>query len=175
MLLTLPGATGCSGSPPSPASPTAGIPSSGSFLADPDAVETLLTARFGGSPTMRRLIVWSDAVSAEVRDPAKPENLDTHSFRGGQWSTAPVRVSMSEIEELDARVFTLADLDLTKVPGLIAMALEGLDLEGEAVSAVSFDRLAGEPARVYIGVDGLRGSGSLIADADGSDPHIRRN
>ena len=174
LVLPVPVLAGCSGTSGSPDAASA-IPTSGSYLADPSAVETLLADRFAGSPTMRRLTIWADAVAVEVRDPAKPENLDTYSYRDGEWTTSPVRVTLSDIEELDARVFTLADLDLSKVPGLIAMALEGLALEGETVTAVSYDRIAGERPRVYFGIDGLRGSGSLMANADGSDPRIRRN
>jgi hypothetical protein len=169
-----PGLAGCSGSGQRAPSDVAASPAV-SYLRDPAAVESVLRERFDGSPTMRRLTIWSDMLAVEVRDPAKPENLDTYTFRAGQWTQSPVRVTMSEIEELDARVFTLADLDLTVVPGLIGMALEGLDLEGETVTAVSYDRVSDEGPRVYVGVDGLRGSGSLIANADGSQPTIRRN
>lgn len=40
---------------------------------------------------------------------------------------------------------------------------------------MSFDRLPGERPRVYVGVTGRRGSGRLIANADGTDVDIQRN
>ena len=61
------------------------------------------------------------------------------------------------------------------MPGLIDQALAGLDLEGEEVGNVGFDRLAGERPRVYISVNGLRGTGRLVAKADGTEVDIRRN
>lgn len=164
---------GCSSGPPT--APAATSASQASFLADPAALDPLLRDRFEGSPTMRRLTILPGMVSVEVRDPATPENLDRYTYRDGRWSTEPVRVSQRDIDELDVTTFTLADLDLAVVPGLMSMALEGLALEAEQVTSVSYDRLAGDAPRVYIAIDGLRGSGSLIAGADGSEPHIRRN
>jgi hypothetical protein len=54
-------------------------------------------------------------------------------------------------------------------------ALDGLDLEDEEITSVGYDKLAGDPPRVYIGVQGLRGSGSLFANADGTNVVVRRN
>ncbi len=146
-----------------------------SWLADPVSVTTLIDEHFAQPPTLRRLTILEGSVAMEVRDPGKPENVDKHAYYAGSWHVTPVRLMMSDIEELDETTFTPDEIDLAVVPGLVAMALEALDLEGEEVQSISFDRLAGDPPRVYIGVDGLRGSGRLIANADGSDPTVRRN
>ena len=105
----------------------------------------------------------------------KPENLDDWTYRDGEWSSRPVSVSLSEIEALDDTTFQPSQVAWAAIPGLVQQALDGLDLEDEHIDAVSFDRIAGEPPRVYIGVTGLRGNGRLMANADGTEVEIARN
>ena len=82
---------------------------------------------------------------------------------------------MSEIEALDDTTFQPSQIAWEAIPILVDQALAGLDLEEEEVSAVSYDRIAGERPRVYIGVSGLRGNGRLIANADGTEVEVTRN
>ncbi len=144
-------------------------------LADPEKVPGLIREHLGESPEIRRLSLNSNGFSVQVRDPAKRDNMDDYDFYNGEWSTRPVSVSLSEIEAYESVTFFLGDIAWEKVPGLIDQALAGLDLEGEEVGNVGFDRLAGERPRVYISVNGLRGTGRLVAKADGTEVDIRRN
>ncbi|HOT80389.1 MAG TPA: hypothetical protein PKY13_10400 [Microthrixaceae bacterium] len=144
-------------------------------LADPEKVPILIREHLGESPEIRRLSLNSNGFSVQVRDPAKRDNMDDYDFYNGTWTTRPVSVSVSEIEAYESVTFYLGDISWEKIPGLIDQALTGLDLEGEEVGNVGFDRLAGERPRVYIGVNGLRGNGRLIARADGTEVDIQRN
>ena len=146
-----------------------------SWLADPVSVTTLIDEHFAQPPTLRRLTILEGSVAMEVRDPAKPQNVDKHAYYAGSWHMTPVRLMMSDIEELDETTFTPDEIDLGVVPGLMAMALEALDLEGEEVQSISFDRLRRGSA------SGLRrrrrpaGQRPADANADGSDPTVRGN
>ncbi len=144
-------------------------------LAAPERVPRLAYEKFGEVLRVRRITLTRDGFTLEVRDPAKPDNLDTWRYDDGVWTSRPVSVTVREIEALGATTFGLGAVNWKAVPGLMQRALDGLDLEEEEISAVSYDRLEGRPPRVYIGVSGLRGSGSLIADADGTDVEVRRS
>jgi hypothetical protein len=111
----------------------------------------------------------------EVRDPGKPENLDTYSYHSGRWTTTPVFMSVRDIEALEQDTFRLSKVHFDLIPQLLGMAAEGLDLEGEQVTGISFDRIPGDPVRVYVSVRGLRGSGHLLANADGTDATVTRD
>jgi hypothetical protein len=162
---------GGSSNPPT----STGIGSAVDHLRHPERVPDLIRERFGEAPSVRRIHLFRDSVLIELRDPAKPENLDDWTYRDGEWTSRPVSVSMSEIEALDDTTFQPSQVAWTAIPGLVQQALDGLDLEDEHVDAVSFDRLAGDPPRVYIGVTGLRGNGRLLANADGTDVEVARN
>ena len=144
-------------------------------VSSPTDVPGLIRSKFGESPSMRRVSLSRTGFSLELRDPAKPENLDTWSYSTGTWTSRPVSVSQSDIDELDAVTFSLGSISWEKIPGLVQQALDGLDLEGEAVENVGIDRLSGDPPRIYIGVTGLRGSGRLIARGDGTGVEVKRN
>lgn len=167
---------GC-GDEPGASDPTTTTVADGGInaLADPERVPTLIREHLGENPEIRRLSLNGNGFSVEVRDPAKPENMDDYAFYNGEWTTRPVSVTLSEIETFESVTFYLGDIRWAAVPGLIEQALDGLDLEGEEVGGVSFDRLAGERPRVYISVNGLRGSGRLLGNADGTGVDIKRN
>ena len=145
------------------------------YLGRPEVVPGLIRAKFGEAPSVRRIHLFHDSVLVEVRDPAKPENLDDWTYRDGEWTSRPVSVSMSDIEALDDTTFQPGQVAWDAIPDLVDAAFDGLDLEEEGIDAVSYDRLAGDPPRVYIGVTGLRGNGRLIANADGTEVDVQRN
>jgi hypothetical protein len=144
-------------------------------MSNPQQVPVLARAHLGEVVSVRRVTLYDSGFSLEVRDPDKPENLDTYRYDGERWASQPVSVSMREIEELPKTTFALGAVKWSALPGLADRALNGLDLEGENVTAISIDRIPGAKPRVYIGVNGLRGSGRLIADADGTNVEITRN
>jgi hypothetical protein len=144
-------------------------------LAEPQKVPVLLTQHLGYSPFVRSVNMYDTGFTAVVRDRDKPDNLDTYSFRYGNWSSEPVSVSVRDIESFEKVTFPLSAVSWDVIPSLIQQAYDGLDLEGEEITAVSLDKLEGDPPRVYIGVNGLRGSGRLIANADGTGVEVARN
>ena len=167
------GATGAG--PGSDVDPGTTAPTGFDALATPERVPRLAYEKFGEALKVRRILLTRNGFTLEVRDAAKPDNLDTWRYDDGVWSSRPVSVSVRDIESLAATTFGLGAVNWTAVPGLMQRALDGLDLEGEEISAVSYDRLAGQSPRVYIGVSGLRGNGRLIARADGTDVEVSRN
>lgn len=173
------GLAGCSGSDQGASADTEPgsevTVSSPRFLDHPEQVPELIRARFGEVPRFTRLTLTDADVSLELRDPDIPDNLDLWRYSGGTWTSSPVSVSQSEIDELDVTTFGPESIVWEAIPGLIQQAYDGVDLEEEEINSVSFDRIAGDPPRVYIGISGLRGSGSLLAAADGTGVEVRRN
>lgn len=146
-------------------------------LADPQQVPVLARQHLGTEEvTVRRVSLTETGFQMEVRDPAKPENLDRYAFHSGDWTSGPVSVSMSDIEALNRTTFGIGTVDWSVIPQLQQRALDGLDLEDEEISNVSVDRLADDRLpRIYVAVTGARGSGSLLADGRGRNVVIRRN
>jgi hypothetical protein len=97
-------------------------------------------------------------VTAEVRDPDAPENLDTYLVVGGDVdSVTPVRVSVDD--DLDAATFRLAELPLDRLEDMADAALAAFDQEGAYVATVSADRVAAG--------DGVGGRGEAAGDGAG--------
>lgn len=146
-------------------------------LADPEQVPVLARQHLGTEEvTVRRVSLTETGFQLEVRDPAKPANLDRYAFYSGDWTTGPISVSMSDIEELDRTTFGIGSINWAVIPELQQRALAGLDLEYEKITNVSIDKLKDDPLpRIYIAVTGTRGTGSLWADAKGRHVQIRRN
>lgn len=161
----------CSGTGMTPSTPTPAFDP----LQDPERIPVLLRKEIGEDVTVRRISMTEYGFSAEVRDPKRPQNLDDYRFYNGQWDTEPVSVSQYEIDRLDRTTFRLGAVDWSVIPELQRKALAGLDFEQEQVSVVSIDRLEGEGPRIFLAVQGDRGTGTLIADARGRDVEVRRN
>lgn len=142
-------------------------------LADPGAIPGLAREHLGEQVTVRRVSLNENGFSMEVRDPAKPANIDRYRSYRGTWDSDPV--SVSDIESFDETTFGIGAVNWKAIPGLQEQALAGLDLEDETSTSVSVDRIAGDPPRIYINVSGSRGSGSLIADGQGRNVQIRRH
>ena len=174
------GAVGCSASGDTGGAASAGDGSEGptarvDYLADASEVPELLRERFGEVPMLRRLILMEDSIRAQIRDPQRPENMDDWVFRDGEWTSTPVSVSVSEIASFDDTTFVPGAIAWDRIPALIEATYDGVDLEEEEISSVSYDRIAGDPPRVYIGVTGLRGSGRLLGLADGTEFDVERS
>lgn len=145
------------------------------YLADPTDVPELLREQFGEVPMLRRLILMEDSIRAQIRDPQRPENMDDWVYRDGEWTSTPVSVSVSEIAAFDDTTFVPGVIAWDRIPALIEATYDGVDLEEEEISSVSYDRIAGDPPRVYIGVSGLRGNGRLLGLADGTEFDVERS
>lgn len=173
LLVAATGLVACS-SPSTTSSTGGGAQEQFNALAAPQEVPALLRDELGESVTVRRVTLSENGFSAEVRDSAKPQNLDRFSYYNGQWDTDPISVNMSDIENLDRTTFGLGAVDWRMITGLQQKALDGLDLEDETVTSVSVDRIAGQSPRIYVNVTGSRGSGGLTANARGGDVEVRR-
>ncbi len=173
LLVAATGLVACS-SPSTTSSTGGGAQEQFNALAAPQEVPALLRDELGESVTVRRVTLSENGFSAEVRDSEKPQNLDRFSYYSGQWDTDPISVNMSDIENLDKTTFGLGAVDWRVITELQQKALDGLDLEDEEVTSVSVDRIAGQPPRIYVNVNGSRGSGGLTANARGGDVEIRR-
>ena len=174
------GAVGCSpGDDPASTGadgPGASAEASGvDYLEDPSEVPKLLRDRFGEVPSLRRLNLSADSIRAQVRDPEIPDNLDDWVYRDGEWTSTPVSVSVNEIAEFDDVTFVPGAIAWDKIPELVQATYDGVELEEEEITSVSFDRIAGDPVRVYIGVSGLRGNGRLLGLADGTEYDVERS
>lgn len=150
-------------------------PSGVSYLEDPSDVPGLIYDQFGEIVSFTRLNLGDDDIMIELRDPEIPENLDLWTFRDGEWSSTPVSVTLAEIEQLDETTFGPDAIAWDAIPDLIQQAYDGLALEEEEITSVSYDRIAGDAPRVYIGVTGLRGTGRLLANADGTEVEVTRS
>lgn len=168
--------SGCGDGPPAP-SPTVTHRGTFNALADPQQVPVLTRQHLGTEEvTVRRVSLTETGFQMEVRDPAKPDNLDRYAFYSGDWTSGPVSVSSSDIEALNRTTFGIGTVNWAAIPRLQQRALDGLDLEEEKISNVSVDKVADDRLpRIYIAVNGVRGTGSLWADARGDNVRIRRN
>ncbi|CAN5395558.1 hypothetical protein BH10ACT3_BH10ACT3_19210 [soil metagenome] len=145
------------------------------FLEHPEQVPDLIRKKFGEVPRFRRLNLTNDDLMIELRDPDKPENLDNWRYSHGQWTSTPVSVSLAEIEQFDQTTFGPESIAWDMIPDLIQAAYDGVELEEEEITSVSYDKIAGDPPRVYIGISGLRGNGRLLGLADGTQYEVQRN
>lgn|GEM_PF-5034204 len=144
-------------------------------LAEPEEVPAIARKKLGEAPWVKSINLFHSGFVMVVRDPRNPDNLDRYTYDGGRWTSTPVSVSLDDIAKFDQTTFQFSQVNWKAVPGLIVKALSGLNLEGETISSVSYDRLQGQQPRVYIGVSGLRGSGRLIANADGTNVDVKRS
>jgi len=169
------GAGGADGSGGSGGTDTTARVSPVDYLEDASSVPKLLRDQFGEVPQLRRLTLTEDTVRAQIRDPERPENMDDWVYREGEWTSTPVSVSVHEIEQFDDVTFVPGAIAWDRIPALIEATYDGVDLEEESITSVSYDRIAGDPPRVYIGVTGLRGSGRLLGRADGTEYDVERS
>ncbi len=165
---------GCSSTSAGPFPDVPTEPTAFDALATPEQVPVKMREELGENVTVRRITLTDSGFLAEVRDPAKPDNLDRYTYFNNTWDTDPISVSLSDIEDLDKTTFGLGAIDWKVIPELERQALAGLDLEDEEVTSVSTDRITGNPPRIYVSVNGARGSGGLTANARGGDVEIRR-
>ena len=169
------GAGGAGGADGSGGTDTTARVSPVDYLEDASSVPKLLRDQFGEVPQLRRLTLTEDTVRAQIRDPERPENMDDWVYREGEWTSTPVSVSVHEIEQFDDVTFVPGAIAWDRIPALIEATYDGVDLEEESITSVSYDRIAGDPPRVYIGVTGLRGSGRLLGRADGTEYDVERS
>jgi hypothetical protein len=79
-------------------------------------------------------------------------------------------MGQTDQETLEANLFALTDVDLTKIPDLVREANEKVQLEGREISGISIDRDMfdeNHPINIDVNYRGSRKSGYLRADPNG--------
>lgn len=119
----------------------------------------------------RAFSIYPTYAFLEYRDPENPAHIDELTWRDGRVE-GPEPVMLTGSEDLDAEVFTLADVNLDAIPALARRAIDEFALEHGEVTHVIVDRFFGADGRVTMRVyvsDPVRGGGGyLLAAADGT-------
>jgi hypothetical protein len=148
------------------------VPQPGNFLTDPGAAREAIDAITAelGPILVTSFDLYDHYAIFEAQDPAKPENLDTYTFREGELEEPqPVHVTNSTLEDLPNRLFSLAEVNWDAVATLAATAVTQLQIEDGVVNHLGVDRGFGSPdIQLSLSVGGPRRSGSVEATADGT-------
>jgi len=115
----------------------------GSLLESPQPFVDAIGARFGKDVRVRRLSIQPASADVEAQDPARPENLDRYEFEDGAFvPPEPVQAGRNRREN-EARLFPLADVDLSLVPRLLADARGRAETPEARVVSVVIERTQG--------------------------------
>jgi hypothetical protein len=123
----------------------------------------------GGYMLMTDLVLYPDYAIVEALDPTRRENVDRYLFRAGKVDP-PSEVPTTLNEDLEAKLFTRAQVSLSQVPRLVRDAPVQLGITGARTTHVIVQRdtvfAAGRVViRVYAGT--ARRSGYVEYDASG--------
>jgi hypothetical protein len=128
---------------------------------------TKLTAAVGNdNPNILKIAMYDSYASAQVQDPAKPENIDSYTYTKGKLSEAkPVKILGSG--KISDNVFPLKDVNLAGIPELTKEMMRKLaEVEGGKMVGYTVER--GLPFSKDIRVTPLSDSSrkSVSAQAD---------
>lgn len=144
----------------------------GNFLTDPGAAQGAIDdiTRELGTILVTSFDLYDHYAIFEAQDPAKPENLDTYTYRDGELEDPePVHVTNSTLEDLPNKLFALSEVNWAAVGTLADTAVTQLQIEDGVVNHLGVDRGFGSPdIRLSLSVSGPRRSGTLEATADGT-------
>ena len=138
----------------------------------PEAVAQLQAAA-GDPAQVLELAVYDGYAFLAYRDPANPANIDRRMWRDGQVDDPDPNPIDDRVDaDTEPGLFSLDELDLTLLPGLLADAVTRYDLP-VAVSHVLVDRFLPFDDRVLIRVyatpvDGRSGGGYVSYDTAGT-------
>jgi hypothetical protein len=141
--LTLAAALALMGSAPAgpqASRPRVDAPTGGAAFAGGPAALDALQQRLGGPLEILRVVVHSDSVEVDARDPRQPTHVDRYHYAEGRFEEPePVAVGRNQ-RELQARLFPLASADLARVPELVPRALAEVRAEDGRVDLVLIER-----------------------------------
>lgn len=125
---------------PQATKPASDAPSrDGAFAAGPAALDAL-QQRLGGPLEILKVVVYSDSVKIEARDPRQPTHVDSYDYADGKLEgPEPVAVGRNE-RQLRARVFPLAAADLARLGELLPRALAEVGAENGRVDHITLER-----------------------------------
>jgi actin-like ATPase involved in cell morphogenesis len=139
------------------------------FVSDPAPV----LAAFGGiyetTPRVRELVLHPDLATIDVQVPGEPTYVDQYEVRAGRVSgPAPQQLLDMEVEDLEAELFDLSEVDAAVIPTAAQQMLESCPGDGFELTHVIIGR---EPALDELGrvlmliyaSHPVRGGGGYIA------------
>jgi hypothetical protein len=151
------------------------------LLASPEPMISALRTRFGKDARILNLDLRPDGFDVEVQDPTVPGHVDRFTFEDGVLGEGePVPVGRSR-KQLEARLFGLAEVDLTMLPALLADAAERARTEDGRPTHVRIERAEGygdyetwgRPViRIYVA--GPRGGAFVEYGLDGKKRNVQR-
>jgi len=153
-----------------------------SLLETPAPFVAALRSRFGKDAAVLTLSVYAETAEIQVQDPAIPIHVDRYSFEEGAFLTPePVPVGRNE-KALRARLFRLAEVDFSIIPGLLEDArvraatedgrVTHVMIERPSVTMTDYDTWGRPVIRVY--VDGPRGGAFAEYGLDGKRKRVTR-
>jgi hypothetical protein len=132
------------------------------------AVVSTLDARIGGGPTeFTQIGFYTDYTIVSVQAPDNPAHIDEYTWRNGGM-TGPA--AQSNDSELDAKLFTVADVQWAAVGAVVEQAPTIAKVEQGTVSHVLVERNDfddAKPVVVRIYVSGQRSSAFIEVDPSG--------
>jgi hypothetical protein len=125
---------------PQASSPQSDAPTRGrEFAAGPAALDAL-QQRLGGPLEILKVVVSSDSVEIEARDPRQSTHVDRYDYAEGKLEgPEPVAVGRNQ-RQLQARLFPLKASDLSRLPELLPRALAEVKAEDGRVVNVTLER-----------------------------------
>jgi hypothetical protein len=97
-------------------------------------------AHLGAPLEVLRVVVGSDYVEIDARDPRQPAHVDRYRYSDGRLDDPePVQVGRNQ-REIKARLFPLSAADLARVPDLLPRALAEVRAEDGRVTLVTLER-----------------------------------
>jgi hypothetical protein len=158
-------------SPPAPPRPPPPAPPPVDLFRDPTPAISALEARVGGGPVRAlELLVYPAMSVLKAQSPRRREHVDEYLWRGGVDDPRPVQlVPKPTQEELEANLFTLDEVDLTKLPTMIADTKARLAFEGGQISHAILKRNLpfSKSVEWHVHMSSERESGFVAYDAKG--------
>lgn len=161
--------------------PASGAIASGSVAAVPvadlwspegsAAVVAAYESALSGEPTrFLDLLIYDTYAFATAQDAAIPTHVDEYPFRNGAIGTS-TPVELLGDGDLESSLWSLADVDISQIPRLVAEAPGLTAIEEPEIVYVRIERSVfhdGFPVTMKVYLDGPRGSGYVEYDAAGN-------
>lgn len=108
----------------------------------------------------------------EVRNPARPDELDLYTYRDEEFvGSGPVRLNSDD--DLDATTVPISTFALDDLEVLTEQALAAFDSTGSYATSITMLAVIAPPV-IQIAVESPRSSGSAVFDTDGQLTEFRR-
>lgn len=137
--------------------------------------------KIGGPIKVLSLSIKTDEMTLEAQDPKNSQHVDAYRYAKGSVS-GPTPVNLSKLinNDLDQNLFSLDEVDIAAVPGLIKASIQQTELEGGKVSEMHLSRglmlpqLTMGPPQWNIHVGGPRGDATIYANSKGEIVKINK-